>query len=119
MEINLISQVAIVVMFAIIFGLSITIIGFLGIQHAKLFDDIKQNSDNATQRTQMIIVNNSREVTNSTKAVLKNTTIQLDEHNDAALSKIMRSQGILVRIHCQLSHCVTPSNNTVFLTDAL
>ena len=108
-----------VIMFAVTIGLVIMIIGFLGIQHQKLFDDLAQNTDNGIKRTQMIIVNNSREVSNSTKAVLKNTTIQLDEHNDAALSKIMRSQGILVRIHCQLSHCVTPSNNTVFLTDAL
>src|SRR6185436_2108102 len=118
-EINIISQTAMVIMFAVTIGLVIMIVGFLGIQHQKLFDDLAQNTDNGIKRTQTIIVNNSREVTNSTKAVLKNVTIQLDEHNDAALSKIMRSQGILVRIHCQLSHCMTPSNNTVFLTDAL
>ena len=99
MEVNLINQTALIIMFAVILGLLITALGFFGLQHQGLFQDIKQDSDQADNRTRVIIVNVTGETSNVTKAILKNMTIQIELHDELINSKVDRAMGVAVRTH--------------------
>ena len=111
MEVNLINQTALIIMFAVILGLLITALGFFGLQHQGLFQDIKQDSDQADNRTRVIIVNVTGEASNLTKAILKNMTYQIELHDELINSKVDRAMGIAVRTHNDVQQLLERSNN--------
>lgn len=80
-------------------GLTIVIIGFFGLQHQKLFNDVKVDNAQSVNQTRVIIVNITGEATNATKAILKNLTTQIELNNELVNSKIDRAVGVSVRTH--------------------
>ena len=92
-------------------GLIITIIAFFGLQHQVLFQNIKQDSDQADTRTRIIIVNVTGEASNLTKAILKNMTYQIELHDELINSKVDRAMGIAVRTHNDVQQLLERSNN--------
>ena len=99
MEINLINQTVIVIMFAITLGLLIMTVGFVGLQHQKLFDDIKHDTAEKNNQTTVIIMNVTGVATNLTKAILKNITLQIELNDELVNSKVDRAMGVAVRTH--------------------
>lgn len=99
MEINLVNQTILIIMFAVVLGLLIMTLGFFGLQHQVLFQNIKQDSDQADNRTRVIIVNVTGEASNLTKAILKNMTYQIELHDELINSKVDRAMGVAVRTH--------------------
>ena len=97
-------------------GMSIINIGFFGLQHQKLLDDVRTDNIQNVNQTRVIIVNVTGETSNITKAILKNMTLQIESQNELINSKVDRAMGVAVRTHNdvqQILHILLNMTNSI------
>ena len=97
-------------------GMSIINIGFFGLQHQKLLDDVRTDNIQNVNQTRVIIVNVTGETSNITKAILKNMTLQIESQNELINSKVDRAMGVAVRAHNdvqQILHILLNMTNSI------
>lgn len=111
----------IILTLSVVLGLLIMNVGFLGLQHDKLFNDIQDvinitENENIVDRTssdnqtRMIIINVTGTTTNSTQAILKNITTLMNQQFEVLDAKIDRLEGVEARIHNNVQQLLERDN---------
>ena len=102
-------------MLSIIIAVSVTTIGFFGLQHQKLLTDMTT----VINDTEKINILDRGTSDNQTRLILKNITITMEQYFDTLDSKLDRLEGIQSRIHNDIQQLVERSNDELNTTSRI